>query len=148
MKTIRISDGLIYTDPATGQWSLVEGPSKSSQDVARHLLTEYVVIFGEGNQVMNQVLGPGASQQMTEAMAVNFLSEAVNRLIVKQSSSVGTDRAIRINRLVTKTVGGSLLVFYLEVGLFDGGEASVSQFISMKPASLQHLLNADAISGV
>lgn len=148
MKTIQISDGLIFTDPSTGQWSLVEGPTKSSQDVARHLLTEYVPLFSEGNQLMNQVLGPGEGSQLTEALAVNFLSEAVNRLIVKQAASTGTDRAIRINRLVTRKVGGSLLVFYLEVGLFDGGEASVTQFISMKPASLQHLLNADAISGV
>jgi len=145
MRTLKIFDGLLYTDPTTGQWSIVEGPTKSSQDVARHVLTTYVPQFSEGNSLMNVVLGPSTGGVVTTALVTTYLTEAVNRLIIKQSSSTDTDRVMRINRLVVQAVSTTVSAFYLEVGLINNGRSSITQFISLKPTSLEHLLNADAI---
>ena len=147
MKTLRIVDGYLYINPALGQPVYVSGPEKGGQDVARHLLCEFVVQFQEGNQLMNIIDGP-YSTVLTDVLANTFLSEAINRLITIESSSIDGERITSIRRLLTRNIGISALVFYLEVRFMNGTTVPVTNFINLKPTQLNQLLNADSLIGM
>ena len=144
MKTFKIVDGSLYIDPGTGQPVMVESYAKGGQDVERHLLCAYDNTFQEGNELINILYG-SATTAITEVLATTFLHEAVNRLIIKQSSSFDGERVISINQLTTRNIGLSALAFYMEVRFLSGNTSEVVNFINLKPTSLNQLLNADAV---
>lgn len=147
MKTLMISNGDLDIDTNRGQPNTIDGINKGSQDVARHLLSEYDSTFQEGNELLTLQLN-GTSFGYSNSLVVQFLSECINRLIVIQRKSNATERIIKINQIRTSMSGQSTLVFMVEV-LFQNGQVSaVVDQLNIKPTKLDQLLSPDAFLSI
>lgn len=147
MANIKIVDGDIFVDRSHGVLEKVTGIEEGAQNVARHLLSEFSVFFQEGNQLLNYAT-TNRTSGLTEALANQFITEAINRLIVIQRIADVEDRVIKINQIRTRLIGLSTLVFMVEV-MFESGEvASVTDQVSARPISMNHLVNPDAFLSV
>jgi hypothetical protein len=144
MKTIKIVDGDFSYESGTGILEWVQGEQKGGQDIARHVLCTYQSEFQEGNRVMNIIMGESPGN-LTEAQASVQINESVQRLILKTQSSPDGERLVGISRFRTQVVRSTALVFYLVAEFQNGSTTEVGNFINLKPTSLRHLLNADAI---
>jgi hypothetical protein len=140
MKTIQISNGDIDVDPNTGQWNTVDDLAKDGQDVARALLCEYNGYWQEGNEFYEKGLG----QVVTDPVGLisTFLSEAVNRLIIKVSTNPDEAKISAIRQLIVDKVNNTDFVFFLEVERTDSRRVGVVERLSA--TKLDHLINADA----
>ena len=82
---------------------------------------------------------------LTDALVSQFISEAINRLIVKQRNIDTSDRVLRVNQVKTRLVQLTTIVFFVEV-LFESGEvASVVDQVKVRPVALNHLAQPDAL---
>lgn len=142
MKTVQISNGDFNVTDGSGSLVYIDGIAKGSQDVGRAVLTEFSSFFQEGCELITMAAG-STPTFMTEGLVTQFLTEAVNRIIVKQQTSEGDDRILKVNQVKTRVVGLSTVVFMLEVLFASGDSSSIISKISLKPLALDHLLSPD-----
>ena len=139
MKTVMVSDGDINIDVNTGRAIFIEDLQKAGQDVAEAILTEFNSFFQEGNEFMTSGLGktPGNAQ----SMASQWISEAINRVIVKQTVNNFDDKITGIRQLKTQIAGNSNLAFFVEVEHSSNKTVSIVDYMNMKPTSLKQVLD-------
>jgi hypothetical protein len=135
MRTLRVVNGDFSVNPGTGKIAYVDKIEKASQDVARHIMSEFDLFFQEGNELIN------TRNPLTEPLVVQYLTESVNRLIIKQQVADAENRIIKVNKILVDLVGLTTLVFLVEVLYSDGGLASVVDTINMKKTELNHRLD-------
>jgi hypothetical protein len=135
VQTLKIANGDIDLDETTGLIQMVDGINKGAQDVARHLLCEFDPFFQQGNEVLTFSIGDPI---FTEGLVVQFLTAAVNRLIVKQGTIDAADRVVKITDIRTRRVGLTAVVFYIEV-LFGNNETAT--VVDQIPLAMNQLLD-------
>ena len=147
MTTIKISDGDIAINEDTGIVETVSDIEEAAQNVARHILSEYNSFFDEGNELINYSF-QNSPNNLTDMLVDQYITEAINRLIIKQQELNTVSRILKINQIKTRVVGLSTVVFLVEV-LFESGDIiNVVDRINVKPTSLNHLLDPSAFLGV
>lgn len=145
MTTVRITNGDLSVDNDRGQLETITGFEEASQNVARHVLTEYSNFFDEGNELITYSFG-ASPKNLTEILVTQFLTEAINRLIIKQRLSEATERIVKVQQVKTRLVGLSTLVFLVEV-LFESNESlTIVDQVNIRPVELFHL--TDPSSGL
>jgi len=143
MTTLRIANGDIGVDEDRGTLLTVTSIEEGAQNVARHLLSEYSSFWDEGNEILNYAFG-GVPGGFTELVVDNFLTEAVNRLIIKQRNSDTGNRIIKVIQVKTSIASLTSIVFLIEV-LFESDETiSVVDVLNAKPTELGHTFNPGA----
>lgn len=147
-KTIKIVDGRISLNRDTGQVDAVESINKSAQDVARHVLTKYQPFFDEGSEIID-IDGKANLQELT---VQQYIYDAVNRLIFKQSQnfSEDEDRVEDVIQLLTRTLENGNLVFYLIVKHSSGDVVELVEVLSQgeEEVQLNHLIDPGVITEV
>lgn len=143
MTTIKINNGDIFVDEDTGQLTLITELEEASQSIARHILSEYNSFFDEGNELITFSFGASFGV-LTESLVDQYLTEAVNRLIIKQQEVDSDSRILKVNQIKTRLVGISTLVFLIEVLFETGDTVSVIDKVNIKPVGLDHLLDPSA----
>lgn len=134
-QTLRIANGDIDDDISTGRPKLVSSIEKGSQDVARHVLSAFDAFFQEGNELINNGTG-NTNNIMSEALVSQYISEAINRLIVKQQVANEEERIVKINQIKTQRAGLSTVVFLVEVLFSNGQVGSVVNTVNLKEVEL------------
>lgn len=142
MKTVKISNGDVSVTDSGGELTYVDSIQKGSQDVARHILCEFTSFFQEGNELINFSTS-STPNFMTESLVTQFITESINRLIVKQQISDGEDRILKVNQVKTRVVGLTTVVFMVEVLFASGDNSSIISKIDLKPLALNHLVSPD-----
>ena len=144
MTTVRIVNGDLAVDESKGILETVTGFEEASQSVARHILTEFSSFFDEGNELINFSLG-ASPKTFTDILVNQFLTEAVNRLIMKQREVEATERIVRVQQVKTQLIGLSTLVFLIEV-LFESNEnLTIVDQVKLRPVQLNHILDSNGI---
>lgn len=140
--TLKVSNGDLDVDENRGVINTVTSVEKAGQDVARHLLSEFDAFFQEGNQLIEDGTGSVDTDVLLNEILVNqFISEAINRLSIKQQVANESERIIRVNQITTRRVGLTTLAFMVEV-LFSGGQtATVVDTVDIKATQLDHIVN-------
>lgn len=142
--TLKISNGDLVIDSNSGQVATIEGYDKGSQDVARHLLTEYNAFFDEGNELIG--LGLDASViGLTEALAVQFLMSCLTRLVIKQQLANDEQRIVKVTNIKTRKVDLTTIVFLVDVLFEDGTTTQVIDVLNMAPTELNQLISGDSL---
>jgi hypothetical protein len=144
MKTIRIANGTLDRDLATGRLNSVFGVEKGAQDAAHHLLRAYEPTFQEGNGLINSIIS-GVNVPLNTAIIKTFLTEAINRLIIKQASSIDGDRIVGVERVFVEVVNMTVAVFAIEVRFISGATAPVVQAVNLRPTQLGHLFDPSQV---
>jgi len=143
MTTLRMVNGDLAVDEDRGLLQNVTGLEEGSQNVARHLLSDYNTFFDEGNELLNYAFG-GTPAGFTELVVDNLLTEAVNRLILKQRNSNTGNRILKVIQVKTKVASLSTVVFLVEV-LYESNErVSVVDVVKIRPTKLDHTFNGSA----
>lgn len=147
-KTIKISDGRIALNRATGQVDTVTSVNKSAQDVARHVLTRYQPFFDEGSEIID-IQG---DVNLAELTVQQYIYDAVNRLIFKQANNFESteDRVEDVVQLLTRRLDNGNLVFYLIVQHSSGDVVELVEVLSqgLEETRLNQLLDPGVITGV
>lgn len=147
-KTIKISDGRIALNRATGQVDTVASVNKSAQDVARHVLTRYQPFFDEGSEIID-IQG---DVNLAELTVQQYIYDAVNRLIFKQANNFESteDRVEDVVQLLTRRLDNGNLVFYLIVQHSSGNVVELVEVLSqgLEETRLNQLLDPGVITGV
>lgn len=147
--TLRVSNGDLEVNESRGIINTVSGIEKAGQDVARHLLSEFDVYFQEGNQLIDDGTGTVDTSVLLNEILVNqFLTEAINRLIIKQQSANDDDRITRVNQIKTRKVGLTTMAFMVEVLFSSGQIATIVDKVDIKPTQLDHIINPGAFTSV
>ena len=147
MTTLRISNGDLAVDEDRGVLQTVTNLEEGSQNVARHLLSEYNTFFDEGNELLNYAFG-GTPAGFTELVVDNFLTETINRLILKQRDSNTGNRILKVQQVKTSISSLTSIVFLVKV-LFESDELlSVVDVINTRPVELNHTFNDSAATTV
>jgi len=145
LKTIKIVDGRISLNRGTGQVDVVNSINKSAQDVARHVLTKYQPFFDEGSELVD-VDGTANLQELT---VQQYIYDAVNRLIFKQSQNFGDndDRIEDIEQLLTRKLENGNLVFYLVVRHSSGDVVELVEVLAqgLEEVQLNQLIDPSLI---
>lgn len=145
MTTVRIVNGDLSVDNDRGVLETISGLEEASQSVARHILTEFTSFFDEGNELITLTFG-GSPSGLTDILTNQYLTEAVNRLIIKQRLSEAEERIVKVQQVKTRLIGLSTLVFLVEV-LFESNQSlTVVDQVSIRPVELFHL--TDISSGL
>ena len=144
MTTLKISNGDISVDEDRGTLRLVTSLEEGAQNVARHLLSEYNTFFDEGNELLNYAFG-GTPAGFTELVVDNFITEAVNRLIIKQRNSQTGNRIVRVEQVKTSVSTLSTIVFLVEVLFASDERVSVVDRVKVRPVELGHTFNASSV---
>jgi hypothetical protein len=143
MTTVQISNGDIFVNDDNGRLGYLDGIEEASQSVARHILSEYNSFFDEGNELITFSFG-GSFGTLTDSLVDQYLTEAVNRLIIKQQQAGLQSRILKVNQIKTRLVGMSTVVFLIEVLFDDGQTVSVVDKVNIKPTALDHILDPSA----
>jgi hypothetical protein len=138
MKTLQVANGDLYVDEAIGDLVYIEGLSKGNQDVARHLLCALNTYFNEGDELLNLLFDGGA--EFSDALASQYIYECINRLIVKQRNSGADQMVLKVQQVLTRTIGLSTLVFLVECLFNDGSTIAVVDTITQTPVALNQML--------
>jgi len=144
MTTIRVSNGDFVPLDSTGVLDIVSGIEEGAQNVARALLVEYNSFFDEGNELIN-FTNSGTSPFMTDTLVQQFVTEAINRLIIKQKDSDIDGKIYQINQCKTRVVGLSTLVFLVEVLFYNGQTVTVVDQMKIQPTKLDHIINSSSL---
>jgi len=140
MTTVRMVNGDLAVDNDRGTLETISGLEEASQSVARHILTEFNSFFDEGNELITYALG-ASPKSFTDILVTQFLTEAVNRLIIKQRTSEQTERIVKVQQVKTRLIGLSTLVFLVEV-LFESDQSlTIVDQVSIRPVQLNHTFN-------
>jgi hypothetical protein len=137
MTTVRIVNGDLSVDIDRGTIETIDGLEEASQSVARHILTEFTSFFDEGNELLTFSFG-SAPKNLSDILATQFITEAINRLIMKQRDVEAAERIVRVQQIKTQLVGLSTLVFLVEV-LFESSQTlTVVDQVKLRPVQLNH----------
>lgn len=147
MTTLRISNGDLVPSDATGILETVTGLEEGSQNVARALLIEYDSFNDEGNELIN-FTSSGASNFMTDALVQQFLTEAINRLIIKQRDTEIDGKIYQVNQIKTRFVGMTTLVFLVEALFANGETVTIVDQAKIQPTKLDQVLNPGSLINV
>lgn len=143
MTTLKIANGDIAVDEDRGILETVTSLEEGAQNVARHLLSEYNTFFDEGNELLNFAFG-GTPAGFTELVVDNFLTEAVNRLILKQRDSNTGNRIMKVQQVKTDVASLTTIVFLVKVLFESDEEVNVVDVLNARPVELAHTFNGSA----
>ena len=144
MTTIKLSNGDL-TINTYGRNEYVTDEEEAAQNVARAILIEYNSFYDEGNELLNFVSGGSTSPMMNEMLIQQFITESINRLIIKQRDTEITRKLIQVNQIKTRIVGMTTLVFLAEVMLSNGTVTNIVGQSSIQPTKLDHILNSSSL---
>ena len=147
MTTLKISNGDLTTN-SYGQNEYITDLAEAAQNVARSVLTEYNSFFDEGNELLQFASG-GSDPIFTEMLTQQFITESVNRLIIKQRDvDIGGGKILQVNQVKTRMVGMTTLVFLVEVMFIDGTVKSIVGQSKIQPTKLDHILNTSSLINI
>ena len=135
--TLKVVDGQVEFDPATGLLNTVDGERKCAQDLAECLMQDFDPAQNYGS-ILNQVVN-SPEQNITEMVIVNGVSTAIGLLQSKQQEDVASTESERISRILALNVSQNDqgdAAYYVRVETEDGG-AGIDVTI-LKPTSLEH----------
>lgn len=144
MTTIKVSDG-DFTINTYGRNDYISGVGEAAQNVARSILIEYNSFFDEGNEFLNYASGGSSVVYANEMLVQQFLTESINRLIIKQRDAQNDGKIIQVNQIKTRMVGMTTLIFLAEVMFLDGTVTSVVGQSSIQPTKLDHIINSSSL---
>jgi len=126
-KTIRIVNGQIDIDPATGLVETVEGNRKAAQDMAECLLQDYLPEIDYGSflraLVLNQIPNSG------DLFIRFYIADAIQKLQAKQQDDPYLTEAEQITQITELQVANDqqgTVVFFVAAATADGGDASLT----------------------
>jgi len=140
MTTLKVANGDLVPTLGTGILETVSSIEEGSQNVARAILIEYNSYHDEGDELMN-FSSSNSTSYLTESIIQQFLTEAINRLIIKQRDTEIDGKLYQVNQIKTRLVGLSTLVFLVEVIFADGQSVTIVDQAKIQPTQLNHLLN-------
>jgi hypothetical protein len=144
MTTLRISNGDMVPSNGTGIIETVTSTEEGAQNIARSLLLEYNSFYDEGNEFLNFISG-SVTPFMTDALVQQFLTEAINRLIIKQRDTEIEGKILQVNQIKTRLVGWTTLVFLVEVLFANGQTVTIVDKAKIQPTKLDHILNSGSL---
>lgn len=144
MTTLRISNGDLVPSMGTGILETVTSLEEGAQNVARALLLEYNSFYDEGNELINFTSG-SVTPFMTDALVQQFVTEAINRLIIKQRDTEIDGKIYQVNQIKTRIVGWTTLVFLVEVLFASGDTITIVDKAQIQPTKLDHILNSGSL---
>jgi hypothetical protein len=107
-------------------------------------LIEYNSYHDEGDELMN-FSSNNSTNYLTESIVQQFLTEAINRLIIKQRDTEIDGKLYQVNQIKTRLVGLTTLVFLVEVIFADGQSVTIVDQAKIQPTQLNHLLNSASL---
>ena len=144
MTTIKVSDG-DFTINTYGRNDYISGTEEAAQNVARAILIEYNSFFDEGNEFLTYASGSSSVVFANEMLVQQFLTESINRLIIKQRDAQIVGKIIQVNQIKTRMVGLTTLIFLAEVMFADGTVTSVVGQSAIQPTKLDHIINSSSL---
>ena len=131
-----------------GQIDYVTDIEEASQNVARAILINYNSFFDEGNELLNFASGGSSSSFLNEMLIQQFLTESINRLIIKQRDTLIGGKIIQVNQIKTRMVGMTTLVFLVEVMFGNGTVNSIVGQANIVPTQLNQIINPATLINV
>ena len=147
MTTLRVSNGDLVPSDGTGILDTVTSLEEGAQNIARALLLEYNSFFDEGNELIN-FTNSNSTPFMTTPLVQQFLTEAINRLIIKQRDTEIEGKIYQVNQVKTRFVGMTTLVFLVEVLFASGQTVTIVDQAKIKPTKLDQILNPSSLINV
>ena len=148
MTTVKVANGDLYIN-SYGRPEYINNLEEASQNIGRAVLIEYDSYFDEGNELLTFVSGVSSSTTINELLSQQYLTESVNRLILKQRDiDIGGGKIIQVNQIKTRMVGMTTLVFLIDVLFSDGTTSSVVGQSQLMPTQLDHILNPSSLINV
>lgn len=144
MTTLRVANGDLVPSDGTGILETVTSLEEGAQNVARALLTEYDSFFDEGNELIN-FTSNGASTFLSDALVQQFVTEAINRLIIKQRDTEIDGKIYQVNQIKTRFAGLTTLVFLVEVLFANGQTVTIVDQAKINPTKLDHIVNSGSL---
>lgn len=146
MTTLRVANGDLTTY-SYGQLEYITDLEEASQNVGRAVLIEYDSFFDEGNELLNFSSGGSSASYFNEMLAQQFITECINRLILKQRDIDigGSGKIIQVNEIKTRLVGMTTLVFLVDVMFANGTTTSIIGQSQLQPTKLDHILNPSSL---
>lgn len=138
MKTIQISNGKLSID-SDGAIQTVSGAQKAAQDIPNALLTDYKPELDTGSQLSSLVL----TSEVAEVSLERTVYDTIYRWISRQVNSGQMDRIQRIERVLTRRIDSTTVVFYVEV-LHSSGETA-EYAMPLRETKLEHLLEINKV---
>jgi hypothetical protein len=135
-QTLRIVDGQIDIDSATGQINVVAGDRKAGQDMAECLLQDYLSDIDYGSYLRSLTVSavPGAG----ELFIRHYIADAIQRLQAKQQQDpylTAEEQIVDIIRLDVSNDGNDQDVFFVSVATASGQVTSIG---AVKETQLNH----------
>ena len=148
MTTVKVANGDLYIN-SYGRPEYISDLEEASQNVGRAVLIEYDSYFDEGNELLTFVSGGSSSTNVNEMLSQQYLTECVNRLILKQRDvDIGGGNIVQVNQVKTRMVGMTTLVFLIDILFANGTTSSVVGQSQLMPTQLDHILNPSSIINV
>jgi len=147
LTTLMISNGDLSIN-SYGQIDYVTDIEEASQNVARAILINYNSFFDEGNELLNFASGGSSSSFLNEMLIQQFLTESINRLIIKQRDTLIGGKIIQVNQIKTRMVGMTTLVFLVEVMFGNGTVNSIVGQANIVPTQLNQIINPATLINV
>ena len=147
MTTLKVSDGDLFINDY-GRIEYITEMEEASQNVARAILTNYDSFFDEGNELLNFASGGSSAPFLNEMLIQQFLTESINRLIIKQRDIEISGKILQVNQIKTRIVGMTTLVFLVEVMFVDGTINNIVGQAKIKPTKLDHIVNPSSLINV
>lgn len=145
MTTLRVANGDLAIN-TYGRCDYITDLEEASQNVGRAILINYDSFFDEGNELLNFVSGASSSVNLNELLVQQYLTESVNRLILKQRDiELGGGKIIQVNQIKTRMVGMTTLVFLVDVLFANGTTSSIIGQSELQPTQLNHILNPSSL---
>ena len=145
MTTVKVSNGDLDIN-SYGRPSYITDLEEASQNVGRAVLIEYNSFFDEGNELLTFVSGGSSSSDLNEMLVQQYLTESINRVILKQRDiELGGGKIIQVNDVQTRMVGMTTLVFLIDVLFSNGTTSSIIGQSQLQPTRLDHILNPSSL---
>jgi len=142
---MRVANGDLEIN-SYGRPDYITDLEEASQNVGRAVLIQYDSFFDEGNELLNFVSGGSSSSNFNELLIQQFLTESVNRLILKQRDvDIGGGKIIQVTQVKTRMVGMTTLVFLVEVLFANGTTSSIVGQSQVQPTQLNQILNPSSL---
>ncbi len=134
--TLKVSNGQIVLNEATGQIQTVEGNRKAAQDIANVILLDFDAARQYGSYltaiVQNRI--PFASELLIRF----YIADAIGKLMAKQEQDPDVtedEKIVQIDELLTTPESSGVVGFFVAVSTEDGGTAENG----MMATQLDHL---------
>jgi len=133
------------TTSTYGQPEYINDIEEASQNVARCVLIEYDSFFDEGNELLNFTSGGSSDSNLNQMLSQQFITESINRLIIKQRDTEISGKIIQVNQIKTRMVGMTTLIFLVEVMFANGTVNNIVGQAKIQPTKLDHILNPSSL---